>query len=128
MIQVGGVIGAIPTIGLVVLTAVIGSVMLRQQGFATLRKAQDSLDRGIPPAEALIEGVFLIVGGALLLTPGFFTDAVGFMCLLPAGRKWFVVQAMKRMDVVQVHLRRGQSESSPAGTTTIEGEYRREDD
>ena len=87
LIQVGGVIGALPTVLLVVLTAFIGAYLLRQQGFATLQKAQESLARGELPAGSLLEGAILLVTGALLLTPGFFTDAVGFICLVPVARQ-----------------------------------------
>jgi len=130
LIEVGSVIGVVPTIALVVLTAMIGSAMLRHQGFATIRKAQASLDQGAVPAEALVDGVFLVIGGALLLTPGFFTDAFGFLCLLPAGRKWFVAQAIKRVNVVQVHGTGGgpHRRTPPGGGETLEGEWRREDD
>jgi len=130
LIKVGGIIGVLPTIALVVLTAGIGSAMLRHQGFATLRKAQANLDQGIVPAEALVDGVFLVIGGALLLTPGFFTDAVGFLCLLPVGRKWLVAQAKKRINVVQVGAPGGEDSegSGPRGRRTIDGEWQREDD
>jgi len=130
LIEVGGVIGVVPTIALVVLTAMIGSAMLRQQGFATLKKAQTSLDQGIAPAEALVDGVFLVIGGALLLTPGFFTDAVGFVCLLPAGRRWFVAQATKRINVFQVppEANAESQSSTPRSRQTIDGEWRREKD
>ncbi len=133
LIKVGGVIGALPTIALVVLTAVIGSAMLRHQGLAVLRQAQQSMDQGTLPARALLDGVFLVIGGALLLTPGFFTDAVGFVCLVPAGRDWLVRIALQRLERmqrdgrVQVHTAGGRDDSR-SGPTTLEGEYRREDE
>src|SRR5690606_19661020 len=86
LIKVGGVIGALPTIGLVLLTAVIGLALLRMQGFATLLRARQKMEEGQLPAKELVEGIFLAVGGALLLTPGFVTDALGFACLLPGTR------------------------------------------
>ncbi len=80
-IRLGGWIGLWPTIGFVVLTAVIGTYMLRSQGVSTLRKLQGALDRGEDPTAQLGQGALILFAGALLLTPGFFTDAVGFALL-----------------------------------------------
>ncbi|MBS28204.1 MAG: exlusion protein FxsA [Alphaproteobacteria bacterium] len=85
-IQVGGWVGVWPTIGLVVLTAFIGTTLLRQQGLATLARAQSELDQERLPVRELFDGVCLVFGGALLLTPGFLTDAFGFALLLPPLR------------------------------------------
>ncbi len=71
LLQVGGIIGAVPTIFLVVLTAVLGAWLLKQQGLATLQRFQASLAQGTLPAYEMVEGPILLVGGALLLTPGF---------------------------------------------------------
>ena len=131
LIQVGSAIGAVPTIGLVVLTAVLGSAMLRHQGLAVLREAQGSIERGVAPARALLDGVFLVIGGALLLTPGFFTDAFGFACLLPAGRAWLVRLAMRRISIAGGVSGQGGVDTrgrSGEGPKTIDGEWRREDD
>ena len=87
LIQVGGMIGAIPTVALVVLTATIGIWLLKQEGLATLNTVQEKLARGEIPGRELIEGAMLLIGGALLLTPGFVTDGIGFCCLLPFLRK-----------------------------------------
>lgn len=96
LIQVGGVIGVLPTILLVVLTAVVGAFLLRQQGLSTLARFQASVAKGEVPAGAMLEGVMLIIGGALLMTPGFFTDAIGFACLLPFSRKWLAKAMLSR--------------------------------
>ena len=88
LIKIGGSIGALATIGIVILTAVIGTWMLRAQGLSTLAKAQSRLSGGQVPAFEMMEGLALGVGGALLLTPGFVTDAIGFACLLPFTRRW----------------------------------------
>ena len=79
LIQVGGMIGPLPTVGLVVLTAICGVSLLRSEGMATLTRVQEKLQRGEIPESELLEGIMLIVGGALLLTPGFATDIVGFV-------------------------------------------------
>ncbi|MEE4381040.1 MAG: FxsA family protein, partial [Pseudomonadales bacterium] len=90
LIRVGSWIGAWPTIGLVVLTAAIGVSLLRQQGLSTLSRGLRRMDAGELPAQEMLEGLFLAVGGALLLTPGFVTDAAGFACLLPPTRRGLV--------------------------------------
>ncbi|MBV1877870.1 MAG: FxsA family protein [Pseudomonadales bacterium] len=87
LIQVGGMIGALPTVALVVLTATIGLWLLRMEGLATLNVVQQKLAQGSLPGQEVLEGIMLIIGGALLLTPGFITDAIGFSCLLPFLRK-----------------------------------------
>ena len=87
LIEVGGVIGALPTIGLVILTAVAGVWLLRLQGIATIHRVQSKLARGDIPDAELLEGIMLVFGGALLLTPGFATDSAGFICLMPGLRR-----------------------------------------
>ena len=85
-IEIGGWLGTWPTIGLVVLTALIGSILLRQQGLAALRDVQGRLMAGEDPGRMLADGAMILIAGALLLTPGFFTDAVGFSLLIPGVR------------------------------------------
>ena len=87
LIEVGSRIGALYTIGLVMLTAVIGLNILRHQGFATRIRAQKRLERGELPGQELVEGFMLAIGGALLLTPGFITDVVGFLLLIRPSRQ-----------------------------------------
>lgn len=101
-LQVGGVIGLGWTLALVVLTAVIGTALLRAQGMATLNRARASLDRGEVPMREVFDGACLLVGGALLLTPGFVTDAVGFMLLLPPVRSVLLAR-LKKSGHFQVH-------------------------
>ena len=96
LIKVGEVIGALPTIILVVLTAVIGAGLLRQQGLSTLARFQQNLSTGKIPAQEMVEGILLAVGGALLMTPGFVTDTMGFLCLLPFSRKFLAGNIIKR--------------------------------
>jgi UPF0716 protein FxsA len=96
LIEVGSVIGALPTIGLVLLTAVIGAALLRQQGLATLLRANQRMQSGEIPAREVCEGFVIAIGGALLLTPGFVTDSIGLLCLLPGSRHWLVSRMLKR--------------------------------
>jgi len=86
LIKIGEVIGILATVGLVIITAVIGVSLLRMQGVMALRKAQESLQAGRPPIDSVVEGVCLLVAGAFLLTPGLLTDSVGFLLLVPQVR------------------------------------------
>ena len=103
-IELGGAIGLWPTIGLVILTAVVGTMLLRAQGFATLARLQGSLSEGGDPRGPLAHGAMILFAGALLLTPGFFTDAIGFLLLLPPFREMLIRRVgpalAKRMVVV----------------------------
>ena len=96
-IEIGGRIGLWSTVGLVVLTAVIGTALLRHQGLSTLARARASLDRGKLPMQELLDGVCLLIAGALLLTPGFVTDAVGTLLLVPPLRWPLQVWAVRWM-------------------------------
>ena len=98
-IKVGGIIGAVPTVFVVILTAIIGVGMLRVQGMNTLARFRNAVARGEPPAFELLEGIILLIGGALLLTPGFFTDTFGFLCLLRPSRMWLVHYIVKRAEL-----------------------------
>ena len=99
LIKVGGVIGALNTVGLVVLTAVVGAAMLKRQGLATLMRANQRMNTGEIPAREMAEGLLLAIGGVLLMTPGFVTDAIGFACLLPGTRHVMAAHLLKRMVV-----------------------------
>ncbi len=124
LIQVGGLIGVFPTILLVIFTAVLGAVLLRSQGFATLGRIQATMGRGEVPAIELMEGAMLLFGGALLLTPGFFTDVIGFVCLVPQLRKQVVLWVIKRGVVGTV----GGAAPQKQGPQTLDGEFWRDDD
>ena len=126
LIQVGGLVGAIPTVFLVVFTAALGVLLLRFQGVSTLRRIQDTMARGEVPAVAMLEGALLLVAGALLLTPGFVTDGLGFLLLVPPLRQGLVRAWLRRFIVPP----RGGPRPPPEekGPRTLEGEFRREDD
>ena len=90
LIKVGQAIGGWYTVGLVLLSAFIGVNMLRYQGISTLTRAKQRLDQGELPLGEMRDGIVIAVGGALLITPGFVTDFLGFCCLIPYTRRWFV--------------------------------------
>ncbi|ROR29599.1 FxsA family protein [Inmirania thermothiophila] len=116
LIRVGGWIGAGWTVLGVVGTAVLGVALLRAQGLATLARAHRALERGELPALELLEGAVLVVAGALLLTPGFITDTLGFLCLVPPLRRELLRRFLASRTL------------PPQGPVVIEGEFRREDD
>lgn len=86
-IQAGDLIGLWPTIGIVILTAIIGTSLMRAQGLQTLAKAQSQMDHGEMPIGPLFDGICILVAGVLLLTPGFVTDTIGFLLLIPPLRQ-----------------------------------------
>jgi UPF0716 protein FxsA len=85
--QVGAAIGWGITIGLIVLTALLGSIMFRRQGLLTLTRLNQRMAQGEMPGQEMLEGVLILLGGALLMTPGFLTDAIGFIFLIGASRR-----------------------------------------
>lgn len=125
LIEVGSQIGALYTIGLVLLTAVIGVRLLRQQGFDTLWRGQRKLEEGQLPAQEIGEGIVLAISGALLLTPGFVTDAIGFAGLFPPLRSLFISQLLRNMVISGAQgtaFRPGQGAGRAQSEDIIEGE------
>lgn len=96
-IQAGELIGLWPTVAGIVLTAVIGAAVVRHQGLATLRRGQKSLAVGQFPITPVFDGLCIVFSGALLITPGFITDTVGFLLLVPAVRKLLRRIVLRRM-------------------------------
>ena len=122
LIRVGGLIGALPTVALVILTAIIGLSLIRVQGLQTLMNAQQKMALGELPAKELVDGICLAIGGVLLLTPGFVTDSLGFMLLIPGLRYLLLANFIKPTLHRSAGARRAKSESG----RTIEGESWRE--
>jgi UPF0716 protein FxsA len=128
-IEIGGWLGLWPTIGIVILTAAIGTVLLRIQGLATLGELQRRLASGEDPSATLAHGAMILVAGVLLLTPGFFTDAIGFLLLTPPVRAAAIRFARRRMTLVRagVHMsgamHRGAAGPGPVDENTVDGEY-----
>lgn len=99
LVKVGEQIGPLKTILLVILTAVAGVYLLRQQGLSTLGRFQKNMMSGQLPAKEIFEGFFLLIGGALLLTPGFFTDFIGFLCVIPITRQFMANRILANSNV-----------------------------
>lgn len=95
LIEVGGLIGAVPTILLTIATAVIGIALMRSQGVATIQKAQHELALGQAPQSTMFEGVFIFLGGVLLFFPGLISDSIGLLFLVPVVRRFLISQSMK---------------------------------
>lgn len=87
LIKIGTLLGAFNTIMLVVLTGIAGALLARSQGLAVLNKINSDLESGSMPAESLIDGLFILTGGLLLITPGIITDIIGFIFVIPHTRE-----------------------------------------
>jgi UPF0716 protein FxsA len=123
LIQVGSVIGALPTILLSILTAVIGGTLVRMQGLAVLMRVRAMLERGETPALELLDGAVLLLCGFALLLPGFITDAVGFALLVPAFRHLLIRRYVPVIPAQEEVIMRRE----PTSRRTIEGDWRRDD-
>lgn len=129
LIAVGSEIGALATIALLFLTAIAGLALIRYQGISTLLRATRRMSSGELPGREMGEGLLLGVAGLLLLLPGFISDGLALVFLVPGLWRWMLRRLMKRMTVVHggnPHQRGGDSPDSHR-RQTIEGEYRRED-
>lgn len=108
LIQMGRWIGTLPTIGLIVVTGIVGAYLTRQQGLQVLRRIQQEVKTGQMPGGTLLEGGMILVAGAVLMTPGVLTDALGFLLLIPQTRKllrgvaWRQIQRM--IDKGQIRI------------------------
>jgi UPF0716 protein FxsA len=122
-IKVGGLIGVLPTVGLVVAIAVFGTWLLKRQGLRTFTKAQAAFNRGEMPVGELLDGFFLVLAALLMVTPGLLTDVLGFALLVPAVRRLLgplvARWAMARTTTTVFH---SDGPRRPAGGPIIEGE------
>ncbi len=119
LIRVGSWIGLWPTLALIVLTAIVGTWMLRRQGFEVLSRAQQQLEHGTVPLAEVFEGFCLVIAGALLLTPGFVTDALGTSLLLPPVRAWLYHVLGSRFRAAAMPSASGGRRPGPV----VEGDY-----
>lgn len=137
LFQVGDVIGFFPTVGLVLATGALGLHILRSQSFSTLRRAQSRMQTGELPGKEIIEGFFIAVGGALLLTPGFITDVIAIVFLFPFTRRALVrhlltkglVNAFARQSgggFTFMHMGRRPPQAPTGANEVFEGEFTRE--
>ncbi len=98
LIEIGQRVGTLPTIGLIMGTGIVGASLARQQGLSTLARLRRDLDEGRLPAEAIVDGVLILVAAAVLITPGVLTDLFGFFCLVPACRRLLMRNLKRRFE------------------------------
>lgn len=125
-IQVGGVIGLWPTLAIVLLTALLGSWLVRREGLRALADLQQSFNTLQDPTEPLAAGAMILFAGALLLTPGFFTDAVGFLLLIPQTRALIIRGIRERVKAQSFTVHTQHQTFHSTGTPdrgTIDGEF-----
>lgn len=127
LIEVGSVIGALPTIVLSVFTAILGGTLVRLQGFSILFRAQSQMANQEVPAVELLEGVLLLLVGLALLLPGFITDAIGFLLLIPPLRRALVVRWLKARGTLQPMPGGDGRAPEKRADRVIDGEWRRDD-
>ena len=133
LIQVGSAIGVLPTLGLIILSAVLGILLLRVAGLATAWRARERLARGELPEREMFDGLLLALGGLLLLLPGFISDLFGLLCVLPFSRH-LLLGRLQRQQQEQLARQRafaddlaGARDASAQRPQVIEGEYQRRD-
>lgn len=129
-IQIGGWLGVAPTVGLILLTAFVGTLLLRHQGLAALARAQSALERGEMPVTEVVHGLFLLIAGVLLLTPGFATDLVGLLLFVPAVRLALGGSILHRLTRVDsgFQSQHHQPRDNMGQADVIEGEFERVED
>jgi UPF0716 protein FxsA len=126
LIAVGRYLGVLPTIALLLMTSIFGALMLRVAGIATAWRAREKVARGEMPDQEVLEGLLIAVGGGLLLLPGFISDIMGLLCLLPATRRQMIKRLRLRAER-QAAQRRAFAGDGAARSTVLEGEYERRD-
>ena len=131
LIKVGGAIGVLPTLLLIIGSAVLGSLLLRVAGIATALRARERLARGELPEQEMLEGLLIAVGGGLLLLPGFISDVFGLLCLLPLTRR-LLVNKLRQRAAEQALRQRAfaddlQARSGQTRPNVIEGEFEHRD-
>ena len=127
ILQVGGIFGVAPTVALIIITAVIGTYLLRREGVATLFRARQKMDAGMLPAQEMGEGIMLAFAGALLLTPGFITDVVGFSLLSRTVREAMIKKFSGHFTVINASRSSSGASQTRSGSDYIDAEYHRED-
>jgi len=137
LVKVGGFLGAWPTVLLVIITAMVGSMLVRSQGVQLVNELQQRLSLGEMPGVQLIEGVLLLIAGVLLVTPGFVTDITGLLLLQPTIRKRIATFFLTNPKFKSTVFMSGQQGFSQHRTSfgqkgddgdIIEGEFERKDD
>lgn len=119
MIKVGSHIGALPTVLLSIFTALAGAWLVRLQGFGILWRIKDTMARDEIPAREVMDGALLLVAGLFLILPGFFTDTLGFLLLIPPLRHRLIARYIEAIPI--------EGATAHRGPRVIEGQFRRDD-
>ena len=123
-IQVGGAIGLYPTLAIVLLTAILGTTLLKSQGLSALGTLQNSLQLGQNPVKQIIHGAMILISGVFLLTPGFFTDAFGILLLIPGFRSFLInLGAEKFANRMNINTFESKNNNSANRTDVYEADY-----
>lgn len=136
-IAAGDAIGLFPTIATVIVTAFLGTYLLQRQGLSAIARTQNAMAAGQLPVESIMDGVYLLIAGAFLLTPGFITDSVGFLLFVPPFRRWLGKLGFRHiMRKADIHVstarsgaenaesdKPGYSHKDDAAGPVIDGEY-----
>lgn len=134
LVKVGSFLGALPTVALVIVTALIGSALVRSQGLQLIQQYQQRIAKGEMPGQQLVEGLMLIITGVLLVTPGFVTDFCGLLLLQPSIRGVIAKRLLANIKFSPAAMSGGFSQphsgfSKPnIDSDVIEGEFERKDD
>lgn len=104
LVKIGGMIGALNTVLIILITASIGAYLTKSQGFRVLHQIQDATRQGYMPGNELLHGLFVLIGGFALLTPGFLTDTIGFSMLIPQIREIYVRAAK---EIIRKKIQQG---------------------
>lgn len=120
LIEIGSRIGSLETIGLIILTGIVGASLARQQGLRVLGEVQRRVAAGDMPADSLVDGIMILMASALLVTPGVLTDAFGFLCLVPGFRAWVKAEIVRRFERAvaekRVHVQFSQGTHDPSSS------------
>lgn len=122
-IQVGGFLGLWPTLAIVILTAIVGTTLMRAQGMAALQKLQTNIESGSNPTDPIANGAFILVAGLLLLTPGFFTDSIGLALLVPPFRQALIRAVAARLKASVTTYAAQQTQTKYASDTVVDGDF-----
>lgn len=123
-IQVGGFLGLWPTLAIVILTALVGTTLMRAQGMAALKKLQTNIESGENPADPIANGAFILIAGLLLLTPGFFTDTLGLLLLVPPVRQALIRNVAAKLKASATTYATGfESKTTYASDTVLDGDF-----
>lgn len=127
-VYIGGAIGLWTTLSIALCTAILGGLIIKYQGFLTMESMKSALAHGKAPVTEIFDGFFLVASGALLITPGFVTDGIGFLLLFPPFRAFIRDMISKRFKMHDIRAHHTYNTNQQNDSTIIEGDYERVDE